>query len=145
MQWHSKFGTSERFLEDEEIAEYHKEIYDTPTHVMKKIFDEVREGKSSSFTLVPSSRKYYDKFVGAYDGSESINEYAKGGAGKFISQLLKWGQYKGILFGLSLSSHSALTSAIVAQEIDTEVLIRVFYFLEKQGDSLSQLGAIEVG
>jgi len=136
---------SDRPLDDEEVAEYHSDIHDSPTQVMRKIADEIREGKSSFSTLVPSSRRYYDSLVGAYDKSSSIGEYAEGGAKDFISKLLKWDQYKGLLFGLSLSSHSDLTSVIIAQDIEAELLIRVFDFLEKQGDRLSQLGAIEIG
>lgn len=136
---------STRAFEDEEVADYHRDIHDTPTQVMRKIVDEIRGGKSNLSSLVPSARKCYDRLIGAYDGSVSINEYAKGSAKEFISKLLEWDQYKGLLFGLSLSSHSALTSAIIARDIDTEVLISVFDFLEKQGDRLSQLGAVEVG
>ncbi|MCG7947620.1 MAG: hypothetical protein N0C84_14875 [Candidatus Thiodiazotropha taylori] len=134
-----------RPLDDEEVAECHGDIHDSPTQVMKKIACEIREGKSSLSTLVPSSSRYYERLVGAYDESASIGEYAESGAKVFISKLLEWDQYKGLLFGLSLSSHSALTSAILTQDIEAEVLIRVFDFLEKQGDRLSQLGAIEIG
>ena len=141
--WNSIF--SNRPLDDEEVAEYLSDIHDSPTQVLRKIADEIRKGESSLSTLVPSSRRYYDRLVGAYDESTSIGGYAEGEAKVFISKLVGWDQYKGLLFGLSLSSHSAITSTILTQDIDTEVLIRVFDFLEKQGDRLSQLGAIEIG
>ena len=136
---------SNRPLDDEEVAEYHSDLKDTPTQVMRKIADDIKGGECSLSTLVPSSRRYYDRLVGVYDESTSIGEYAEGEAKTFISKLLEWDQYTGLLFCLSLSSHSALTGAIIAQDIKTEVLIRVFDFLEKQGDRLSQLGAIEIG
>ena len=44
-----------------------------------------------------------------------------------------------------LSSHSSMTAEINADLLGIEDLVRAFDFLDKHGDRISQLGAIEVG
>ena len=83
--------------------------------------------------------------MGVYDGNSSIRDYAAGRGKEFLNSLLSWRPYDGFLFGLFLSSHSALTSEISPKGLDSDDLVRVFGFLEKCGDRTSQLGAIEVG
>ena len=136
---------SERALEDEEIDPFHSEFRDTPIHVAYSIGSEIEGGRSSIACLVPSSHRYYERLVGSYDGSTSIRNYAAGTGKKFIEQLFKWRPYDGFLLSLFLSSHSAMTAKITIDHLGSEDLVRAFDLLEKQGDRLSQLGAIEVG
>ena len=49
------------------------------------------------------------------------------------------------LFGLFLASHASLTDEINVDQLNSEKLLRAFGFLEKHGDRISQLGAVEVG
>ncbi|WP_158291355.1 hypothetical protein [Desulfosporosinus sp. Sb-LF] len=56
-----------------------------------------------------------------------------------------WRLYEGFLYSLLLSSHPSLTSEIHTDRLSSEELIRAFEFLDKHGDRISQLGAIEVG
>ena len=51
----------------------------------------------------------------------------------------------GFLFSLLLSSHASLTSETLVDQLEDDDLIRAFDFLDKHGDRISQLGAIEVG
>jgi hypothetical protein len=136
---------SERALEDEEIDQFHSEFRDTPVHVAHSIRSEIEAGQSSITSLVPTSRRYYERLVGGYDGSKSIRDYATGTGRQFIEQLFEWRPYDGFLLSLFLSSHSAMTAEITIDHLGSEDLVRVFDFLEKQGDRLSQLGEIEVG
>lgn len=135
----------ERPLEDDEIDQFLSDLRDTPVHVARSIRSEIETGQSSVSSLVPPSRRYFERLVGSYDGSMTIRDYAVGAGKQFIEQLSAWQPYDGFLFSLFLSSHSALTSEITVGHLESSDLVRAFEFLEKQGDRISQLGAIEVG
>jgi len=87
----------------------------------------------------------FERLVGASDGSISLRDYAAGTGRAFFGQLSEWRPYEGFLFSLLLSSHSALTAEINADHLDQDKLEEAFDFLEKHGDTLSRLGAFEVG
>lgn len=142
-EWRSILA--DRALEDDEVDPFHKDIRDTPVHLERSIGGEILAGKSSVTSLVPSSRRYYERLVGAFDGSASINEYAAGAGRDFFKQLMAWRPYEGFLFSLFLSSHSTLTSEISVDDLDSESLARAYDFIEKFGDTVSRLGAIEIG
>ena len=82
---------------------------------------------------------------GTYDGSGSIRDYAAGAGRKFFDQLTEWRPYEGFLSCLLLSSHSSLTAQISVEHLDQEKLVHAFDFVEKHGDTISRLGAFEVG
>ena len=136
---------SDRPLEDDEVDELASDFSDTPIHRAQSIRNEIVTGQSSVSSLVPSSRRYFERLVGAYDGSTSIRDYAAGMGRQFFKQLSAWRPYDGFLFSLLLSSHSALTTETGVEHMGSESLVRAFDFLEKHGDRVSQLGAIEVG
>jgi hypothetical protein len=95
--------------------------------------------------LVPNSRRYFQRLIGTYNGSTSIKEYAVGAGREFLRQLSEWQPSDGFLFSLLLSSHQALTHEFNTDSLDTEQLVNIYSFLEKHGDPLSKLGALEVG
>ena len=136
---------AQRGLEDDEVGSYYSDCCDTPVHVMRSIHDEIGTGRSSVSSLVPCSRKYYERLVGTYDGSGSIGDYAAGAARTLFKQLAAWRPYEGFLLSLFLSSHSSLTAEIGIGHLESDELVRAFDFLEKHGDRISQVGAIEVG
>ncbi len=135
----------ERALEDDEVETFHSDIRDTPVHVERSIRGEITAGKSSLSTLVPNSRRYFERLVGIYDGSASIRDYASGEGQRFFARLSEWRPFEGFLFSLLLSSHSVLTAEISVDHLDQEKLVQTFDFVEKHGDSLSRLGAFKVG
>lgn len=135
----------ERALEDDEVETLHSDMRDTPVHVERTIRSEIKAGESSVSSLVPNSRRYFERLVGAYDGSGSIRDYAVGAGREVFKQLMEWRPYEGFLFSLLLSSHSALTAEIKADLLDQDGLEQAFNYLEKHGDILSRLGAFEVG
>ncbi len=134
-----------RALEDDEVDTFHSDICDTPVHMERTILNEITAGESSVSSLVPNSRRYFERLVGAYDGSGSIWDYAVGTCREVFGQLTEWRPYEGFLFSLLLSSHSTLTAEINADHLDQEELGKAFDFLENYGDPLSRLGALEVG
>ena len=136
---------SERALKDEEVDEFDSDFRDTPVHCGRSIRSEIENGRSRISSFVPLSRRYFERLVGAYDGSASIRDYAAGRGRQFVQQLSVWRPYDGFLYSLLLSSHSALTAEIGVEDLGNEELVRAFEFLEKHGDRISQLGAIEVG
>lgn len=135
----------ERALEDDEVDTFHSDIRDTPVYIERTIRSEITAGESSTSSLVPNSRRYYNRLVGTYDGSSSVRDYAVSTGREVFGQLTEWRSYEGLLFSLLLSSHSALTAEINVDHLDREKLEEAFIFLEKHGDILSQLGAFEVG
>lgn len=135
----------ERALEDDEIEIFQADIRDTPTHVGQAIRSEIMAGESSISSLVPNSRRYFERLVGVYDGSSSIQDYAAGVGREFLGQLVEWQSYEGFLLSLLISSHSALTAEINTDHLDQESLEKAFDYVEKHGDMLSRLGAFEVG
>ena len=136
---------SERALEDDEVDACLSEFRDTPVEKVRAIQNEIRDGKINMTSLVPPSRRYFQRLVGEYDGSNSIWKYAANSSRTFFAQLSAWRPYDGFLFSLLLSSHSSLTDEINVDQLSSEDLVRAYNFLEKQGDRISQLGAIEVG
>lgn len=134
-----------RALENDEVDEFLSDMRDTPTIMARTIGNEMKTGKSSLPSLVPHSRRYYDRLVGSYDGSLSIHDYATKAGRLHIKQLLEWLPFEGLLFSLLLSSHSALTDEIDVSHLNREKLVEAFDFIEKHGDILSQLGALEIG
>ena len=136
---------SERALKDNEVAEFHDDLRDTPVHIARSIGRAVTKGQSSVSDLVPPCRKYFERLVGTYDGSASIRDYAAGSGRQFFEQLSAWRPYDGFLFSLLVASHFALTCEMDVGHLETEDLVRAFNFLEERGDRTSQLGAIEIG
>ena len=136
---------SERALEDDEVDAFHSEFLDTPVAKARSINRDVEIGQVSRASLVPHSRRYFERLVGEYDGSASIHDYTSGNGRKLFEQLATWHPYEGFLFSLFLSSHAALTDEISVDQLNDDDLVRAFDFLDKHGDRISQLGAIEVG
>lgn len=136
---------SERALKDDEVDTFYSESCDTPVAKTRAIHSEIMGEQISVSSLVPSSRRYFERLIGVYDGSDSIRDYASGGGRKLLDQLSEWRPYEGFLFSLFLASHSSLTAEINVDQLSNEDLVRAFDTLDKHGDRISQLGAIEVG
>lgn len=136
---------SRRPLEDHEVDEFFNDFSDTPIQVSRSIGDEFTKGSVSVSSLVPSSRRYYDRLVGVYGENESIWDYAAGPGRQFLARLSSWQPSAGFLFSLLLSSHSSLTAEMRVEHLADEDLVRAYDVLSESKDRISQLGAIEVG
>ncbi len=135
----------DRALDDDEVDAFHNEFRDTPVERARSIRSEILAGQIKISSLIPSSHRYFERLVGAYEGSASIRNYATSSGRMILDQLSKWRPYDGFLFSLFLSSHSSITAEINVDQLGSEDLVRAFDFLDKYGDRTSQLGAIEVG
>ena len=136
---------ADRALEDDEVDPFHGDVRDTPVHLMRTIRGQMFARKIGVSSLVPSSRRYFERLVGAYDGSASIRDYAAGAGGRFLRELSAWRPYEGFLSSLYLSSHSAMTAEIGVECLEREDLVRAYDFIERRGDMISKMGATEVG
>jgi hypothetical protein len=134
-----------RALKNDEFEPFQNEFLETPMSIMQSLHNEIASGQIKISTLVPHSRRYFERLVGSYDGSSSIQDYATGNGKSHLAQLALWHPYDGFLLSLYLSSHSSLTAEINVERLGNEDLIRALDFLDKYGDRISQLGAIEVG
>lgn len=136
---------SVRTFEDDEVNDFNIEIQDTPINQSKAIKNEILNNNCKISTLVPSSRKYYERLVGTFDGSETIHKYVSCTGKLFLEQLSLWQPYNGFMLSIFLSSHSSVTAEISIDKMTNKEVLRAFEFLEKNGDRLSQIGAIEIG
>ncbi|WP_341936871.1 hypothetical protein [Marinimicrobium sp. C2-29] len=135
----------ERALEENEVDDFYCDLSDTQVHVERTIIKGIEAGECTISSLVPNSRRFFERLVGAYDGSASIQDYADGRGREIFEQLAEWRPYEGFLFSLLLSSHAAMTSIINVDHLDHEDLKKAFELLINCGDPLSRLGALEVG
>jgi len=136
---------SKRALGEDELDIFHTVFFNTPVTKAATLRREVSQGESDMASLVPNSISYFETLVGAYDGSQSIGEYANRVSSNFFQDLTQWQPYNGFLYYLLLSSHSDLTYSIDVGTLDNEMVIKAYKFIEREGDILSQLGAVEVG
>ncbi len=136
---------SQRSLVDDEVEAFYNDYNDTPVEQTKSIHNTIVNGHIIVSSLVPTSRIYYERLIGKYDGSTLIGEYAIGSSRFFFDQLLTWKPYEGFLYSLLLSSHSILTTEININKVSCDDLVHAYEFLNKDGDLISKLGAIEIG
>lgn len=136
---------SERALYVEEISAFCNDLKENPIQKAHSISSEIAGGWIKASSLVPPSRRYFESLVGVYDDSCSIRDYASGGCKMLLDQLSEWKSYDGFLYSLFLSSHSCITAEIDVSRLGSEYLVRALDFLNKRGDRISQLGAVEVG
>jgi len=136
---------SSRPLADDELDMLNTEIKETPIRVSALVRSELENGTSSFSSLVPRSVQYFDRLVGECQQSLSIAEYAPVGAAKHIKQLMSWRPYDGLLLALLLSSHSLNSNEISIDQFKDGDLIQAYEWLQKHGDRVSQVGAVEIG
>ena len=118
-----------RPLEDEEVDGFQDDFDETPVATIRSIRGIFNQGgRVKVSTLVPHSRRYYERLVGTYDGSTSISQYASGNARGLLKQLAVWRPYEGFLISLFLASHASLTDEINVDQLNGEDLVKAFVF-----------------
>ncbi len=135
----------DRPLDDDEVGDYFQDLEDTPVNIANTIKGLIGHQPLSVSNLIPTSRRYYERLVGRYDGSISFLEYWNKNGAFLIDYWLNWNTEKGLRFCLLYSSHSSSSIVIQPNRIDKDVLLRVVDSVDKHGDSISQIGAIELG
>lgn len=135
----------ERALDDDEVDTFHSDLRDSPISVEREIKNLIVSGESNISSLIPHSRRYFERLIGKYNGSNTINEHAKNIWHDIFEELNEWKPSDALLYRLLLSSHSSLTTQIAIDNLSMRELTSTFDYIEKYGDILSCLGAAEIG
>lgn len=130
---------------DDEYDSFESEIQNSPIHRAHMISVEFLEGKVQISTLVPNSRNYYDRLVGSFDGSNSIQDYCSKNIPNIFKQNFNWKPFDGFLYSLILTSHTSSTNFLSFDSISSVDLINLLDFIRIKGDRVSQTGLIELG
>ena len=78
-----------RPLNDAEVDELYADFLDTPRRLSNLVRRQASGGNLPSSSLVPQSKRYFERLIGIYDGSSTISEYAQGGARQLLEGLRK--------------------------------------------------------
>ena len=132
-------------LLDDELDDFLEDIKATPVHLMRKISAEVKEGSCSFQSLVPRDARYFYRLVGESGQNRDLKSHVENDLRKHIKNLTLWDTSDGIKQALLLSSHSSIPTKIDISATDPDTLATIFGQIQKEGDRLSQLGAIELG
>lgn len=133
-----------RALADEEVAALYRELEETPIRVAEAVALDLQNGQAMFLTLVPNSEAYYTHLVGGSGNHQTLPEFLQD-AKDHIHQLISWQPFEGLLLSLLMSSHSSVASTIDVDQSEDGVLNRAYEWLQKDGDRVSQIGAIEIG
>ena len=120
--WHTIL--SQRSLGDDDFGQLLEDIQTTLRASAGVIRNDFRFRKGSVKSLVPSSRKYFERLVGCYDASRSIEQYATRVARPFFESLSASNLYDGFLHSLLLSSHSSITAEISTERLERQQVVR---------------------
>ena len=96
-------------------------------------------------SLVPRSKRFYERLVGVYDGSATIREYGANVLHGLFEELVSWRDADGLMLCLLLSIDRTVTRWISEVEVSQQALLDVLRRLERHGDRYSQVGGIEYG
>lgn len=136
---------SERELKDFEVDLFLNDIHDTPTEIARSVHNGFLNKHIDIPTMIPLSVRYYERLVGVYDGSANISEYAAKKCKMIFNQLSSWHTREGFLLSLLLAIHSSISDQIDVSRLSDKEFIDCLIFVEKSGDRISQLGAVEIG
>ena len=139
-----------RPLNDAEVDELYADFLDTPRRMSHLVRRQARGGNLPLSSLVPQSKRYFERLIGIYDGSNTISEYAQGGARRLLEGLRKRrvsrDQRSALLWqALLLSVHPSITETICELEFPSEDIKDVVEQLGVKDDPFSCTGAIEIG
>ena len=136
---------SERSLHGEEVHDFLKDLHHTP-HVQEQFLAKsVGTSGLESRLAAPPSRTYFERLVGSPGDSGSVEDHAASGAQERLAELAAWRPYEGFLQSLYVAAHPELSARIRVDGMNSDELVQAFEFILRDGDRLSQLGAIEVG
>jgi|SRR5271165_389756 len=141
--WHEKLETG--IVEDEEVDSLLSEFRLTPIWMTQFIAKQLRENRFGITSLVPSDIRYYDRLIGKLKGEINLEGFVAAAAAPRIHDVIRRHPFEGIKHALLLSSHSSLVQAIELKDVPSGDVVRVYNWLQQNGDRLSQLGAIECG
>ena len=134
----------DRALRDGEVMALLDDLKDTPAMVLATLRQGLRDRQADMSMLVPGSRRYFARLVGAYDGSVGVEAYAAQEGGTHLATLAARGGAERLLYSLHVTAHPDLTNAISTDGLENEELLEVLETIAGCGDRMSQVGAIEM-
>lgn len=129
----------------DEVEGLLSEFQDTPFYQSSSIATVFGNRGGQLSSLVPASRRYFERLVGRCEEGATVNEFAASSARSLSRSLTEWRARDGFSLYLLLSSHSSLTDEAGVEGLADEELLGIYEELNERGDRLSQLGAIEIG
>ena len=135
----------ERPLTVDEVLALSADLADTPTRRCGAIAAAARQGRADVATLVPKSRRYFERLVGAWKESGDIRDYLAGEGGAHLLALGSWDIGERLLGSFYLGSHALAMNSIDIGGEDSEGLLETLSRVLEHGDCLARIGAIEVG
>lgn len=136
-----------RACDDEEVEQLRIEFRLTPRWFADGFLTCLPTGKDQAIStsdLVPSDPRYYYRLVGR-PAADGFLSYVKSNTSSHIAELTSSLGIDGVALSLLLSAHSAVAAEIKLDKFSEAEVIRLFEWLEAQGDRISQLGGIELG
>ena len=135
----------ERSLKGQEVLDFLNDIHCTP-HVQEQLLAQgIRMTGLHSKLAAPGAGAYFERLVGVCGDSTSIARHAATGGRQRLAELSAWKPYEGFLHSLYMASHPDLSAQIQVTNMSSEDLRQAYAFVLRSGDTVSQLGAIEVG
>ncbi len=142
-QWRDRISLNP--LLDDEVYDFWQDARETPFSFRSTIESDIRSGRANCSSLVPNSRRYFERLAGRCDLDSQLPDFVQSALPDHVRCLMSWRYKKGLSLALLLSSHSSVVDEIkIDPKFKTDV-IEAYESIESNGDLVSQLGAIELG
>lgn len=142
-KWRSTL--TKRPLSNEEFDIFNDDLANTPMRVAEQIRNNILNHEVAISDFVPRSKIYYERLIGKFDESDTVQLFTNNVLRKHIQKLRSWSQEDGLSFFLLTASHSAISTLIQSKNVKKDEIVRTFESLEHKGDPVSIIGAIEAG
>ncbi len=136
-----------RSITDDELSAIEADISNTPVELSKKIRKDIDAGSSQIQTLAVDSSEYYFGLIGLSDNSVSFQDYLNNDLNSHIEQLMKWKSVEGLYWAFLLCAHYSISLSLIkyVKQIDENAVVELYGLIEREGDIITKIGAIEVG
>ena len=131
-------------LSDDEFVKLNGELELTPINNYRNIHNSLLQGSVDIGTLIPSERRYYDRLAGPVGSAVDAESYISSEAVRLIDNWQQWDPIRGFLMSLLICTKSNVSKSIRIDQFSEEELLLTYEWIEKQGDPVSQIGAVEV-
>lgn len=128
-------------IDHDDYATLEADLGDTPIGVAGRITAAMQSGECPTSTLVPPSTTYFERLLGP--PAATLEAYAAN-AKRRTDELLAWDREQGLRWSLLLLGHSSIVAGIDATSLSDSELKAAFEWVIDRGDTLSQVGAIEL-
>ena len=138
---------TERPLLDDEVDAFEKDVTNTPVDCAEKVWSEISSGSSEIATLCPGKIEYYSGLIGISNETATFDEYLNSDLKAHIESLMKWRGVEGLYWAFLLCAHHSVSQVLsdYVGSLPPDDLNSLYKIVEREGDILSRIGAVEVG